>query len=164
MKTLKNISISVSNGKTTITGDIADEDPRDHRFPSRQTTELYRNLDNPKWPRHIQLTPKGVFVKAFGNSFILKADDLVNIASRIEPKTTFPPLFRQKTGTLQVELCSELKPDLQWQVSDSLAGPWTDVPGQTNPQLDQTTVKKGQFVRLKASSEAGEMASTAAKV
>jgi len=168
MKQLTNITVTVSAGKLTLTGDIIDADPNQFRFPARQTTELMLNPNNRNWPRHIQLTHKAIFVKAFGNAFVMTHEDFVKIASAVEPKTTFPPLFRgnAQVGNIGSELCSELKPDLQWQVSDSIGkgANWTNITGQTAGILAQGSAKSGQYVRLVASSEAGSMSSMAVQV
>jgi len=157
MKTLTNTKTTVTGNKITITADIVD---KKFPFPVQQVTVGYLNPDNIRWPRHIQLSNDACFIKAFGNGFAISTDDLVNIAAQVEPKTSFPPLFKKITPEYKVEISSELHPDLQWEVSDKLQGaPWTKVEGQTSESLDKSKVKAGQFVRCVATSDAGSLIS-----
>lgn len=161
MKTLSGVKTTVTGDKITITADIVE---REFRFPVQQVTVGYLNPANIRWPRHIQLSNDACFVKAFGNGFAISTDDLVKIASQVEPKTSFPPLFGLKMPNYTVEISSELHPDLQWEVSDKLTGEWSKVEGQTSATLDKSKVKTGQFVRCVASSDAGSVTSNPAIV
>lgn len=158
MKALKNLKTEVKDGKVTITADIA-EAIFDKNV--QQTTILFITSENRQWPRHIQISGEAVFVGAFGNKFAILNSDLVAIAAAVEPKTSYPPIFKNnKSPDLTVDIYSELDPDFQWQVSPSLKVgevDWKDVAGQTSKDFDRTQVKKGDFVRCVASSEAGTM-------
>lgn len=159
MKTLANIKCSVVSGKLTIIADIIESQNGEFRFPVQQTTVPFINLLNPRWPRHVQISNEAVFVKASGCSFAIPLQGLIDIAASAEPRTSFPPVFNKQPKDLTAEISSELDPDLQWQVSDAIDKneKWTDLVGQNTKTLDKAAVKKGQFVRLIASSEAGCM-------
>ena len=158
MKTLQNVKVTASNGKVTITADILDK-----AFDVRtvqQTTVLYVR-ENRQWPRHIQVSGEAVFVKAFGNGFAISHNDLVAIATAVEPKTSYPPVLRSQllSNNLTVNISSELNPDFQWQSTDSLeVGKvnWQDIAGANTQTLDPSKAS-GKFVRCVASSEAGVM-------
>jgi len=155
MKRLANIKSTAVNGKVTITADI-----EEFRFeqPVQQVTVGYLNPANMSWPRHCQLSHEAFFVKAFGQGVGIMLDDLVAIASVVEPKTSFPPVVKDKLDdSLTVDIISELNPDLQWEVSDEIgeAQNWKKIEGATTSIFDKTKVKSGQFVRCMASSEAG---------
>ena len=161
----------LSNFKTTINGNkvIIEADITEVTFGQRvqQVTVGYYNPTNLQWPRHCQLSHEAFFIKAFGHGVGVKLEDLVALASAIEPRTTFPPKLNSKLDSaLKVEIGSELTPTLQWQVSDNVdkRADWKDIPGATGPELDRTLVQTGQFVRVIAKSEAGEMVSNSAIV
>ena len=165
MKILTNTKTTVKDGKVTITGDVAE---KTFGFPVQQVTVGYLNPDNMRWPRHIQLSGEAVFVKAFGRGFAIMNEDLTAIAAAIEPLTSYPPTFQnQPDDKLTADISSELSPDIQWEVTDSiLAGEvnWQPVTGATTATLDKSLVKSGQFVRCVATSESGMMASNAVQV
>jgi len=152
MKKLGNTTCTIKDGKVTITGDI-----EDFKFeqPVQQVTVGYLNTDNFHWPRHCQLSHEAFFVKAFGNGVGIMLDDLVKIASIIEPKTSYPPIASKLDNTLTVDINSELQPDLQWEVSDD-GKDWKPIEGAKSNTLDKTNYAK-KFVRLVASSEAGSV-------
>ncbi len=158
MKTLTNHKVEVANGKLTITADIVEADPGQFKFPAQQQTVTWINPHNHAWHRHVQISNEAVFVKAFANGLAVPLHMLVEVAGRVEPKTSYPPFFRRQSD-LKVEISSELEPDFQWQVSDKIGvlQSWSNIDGETKLGLDVSKVNKGQFVRLKASSEAGEM-------
>jgi len=161
MKTLSNVQTTVKDGKVTITADIIDQK---FDFPVQQVTIGHFNPANMTWPRHIQLSHEAVFVKAFGNGFAIIQDDLVKIAAKVEPKTSFPPKFAYNPDnkSLTAEVCSEIDPDFSWEVSDSIRpneSKWTLIEGENSITLNKEKVKTGQFVRCIASSEAGSMTS-----
>lgn len=164
MKCLSNFKTTISGNKVFIEANITEAN-----FGQRvqQVTVGYYNPDNLAWPRHCQLSHEAFFIKAFGFGVGVKLDDLISLAAVIEPRTTFPPkLNKQLDKSLKLELCSELSPSLQWQVSDNIdaRADWQDVPGATGIELDKSKVKVGQFVRVVAKSEAGQIVSNAATV
>lgn len=166
MKTLKNVKTTVSNGKVTMTADIVD---CPENFRVQQQTIIYVNPANIRHPRHIQISHEAVLVKSASGGFVMYHDDLVNLATLIEPKTSYAPVFSALTQgdqDLTVQVGSELTPDLQWQVSDDIgkSAVWSDVTGATGNALEKSKVKSGQFVRCKASSEAGIMFSSVTQV
>lgn len=179
MKTLISPQARISaDGKTaTVTFQIAEKDFSN--FPCQRVTVGHYNPSNIKHPRHVQITNEGVFVKYSGNKklvqFAIPLDDFVLIAAQIEPQTSFPPVVKTLTS-LTVEVSSELDPLYQWQVTDSIeiksvpvgtkiADPvWADIVGQTSKTLDKSTVKTGQWVRVKAYSDAGAMFSNPVKI
>ena len=162
MKALKNIQTIVKDGKVTITADIGEQE---FRFPCQQVTVGYLNPNNMAWPRHIQLSGEAIFVKAYGNGMAISNEDLVKIASVVEPKTSFSPLFKSMPtpNTLTAEIISELNPDLQWQqsVDDK---EWTNIEGATSATLDRTNIAAGTFVRCVASSESGATATPSVRI
>lgn len=160
MKTLKDVTVSVKDGIVTMTGKIAEGDFDIHM--AQRVTVGYLNPENHTWPRHIQLSHEAVFVRAFGNGFGLSNDDMVKLATAVEPKTSYPPMFKKSVnGKYHVELSSELQPDFQWQVSDKInkEQKWENIPGETFNYLKVPNAVKGRFVRCVASSEAGSMIS-----
>ena len=163
MKRLFNFQSKLENGKITITADIDD-----YKFeqPVQQVTVGHFNPDNLNWPRHVQLSHEAFFIKAFGNGVGIMIDDLVDLATLVEPKTSFPPKLDKLDSSLKVSVCSEIEPSYQWQVSDNIdnRAKWTDIDGATTSELDRTKVKVGQFVRVIASSDAGSMTSNPAIV
>lgn len=158
MKKITNVECEVVDGKLTITGDVIGADKFDFQQPVQQVTVGYLNPANTQWPRHIQLSHEAFFVKAFGNGVGIMLDDLVRIASIIEPKTTFPPKTKGKLdNTLTVNIDSELDPDLQWEASSD-GREWEKIDGEKSNVLDKNKVPVGTLVRLVASSEAGSTA------
>lgn len=161
MKKLTNVVSKVVDGKLTVTADVTECAAGDYRFPVQQVSIGYLSDKNHQWPRHIQLSGEATFVKAFGNGMAINHDDLVSIAAVVEPKTSFPPVFKKRIPDYTVEIDTELDPDFQWQVSDSIdtKQSWKDIAGQTTKTLDKSTVPPGKWVRCVASSEAGSMTS-----
>lgn len=161
MKRLSNFKATLNGSKLIIESDV-DEFKFEH--PVQQVTVGYLNPENFQWPRHIQLSHEAFFVKAFGNGVGVMLDDLVKIASVVEPKTSFPPKLNKLDSSLKVSVASELNPSFQWQVSDYLdhRANWKDIEGATSIELDKSKVKSGQFVRVIASSDAGSMTSNPA--
>lgn len=164
MKKLINVTSAVTNGKITITADIADTDKGEFRFPVQQTTVGWINPLNMRWPRHVQISGEATFVKANGSGMAILHDDLVAIAALVEPKTSFPPVF--KKSDLTVEVASELNPSYQWQVSDKIdaSQSWSNINGQISATLDKSSIKAGQFVRCVASNDSGSMISNPTQV
>jgi hypothetical protein len=161
MKKLINTVTVIKDGKATITGDVIEAQPHEFRFPVQQASVGYLNEANMRWPRHLQISNEAFFIKAFGNGLAIPADEMVKIASILEPKTTFPPVVNKISTDLEVDLASELDPDFQWQVSDKVDkdADWKNIEGETKKNLDKSKVKSGQFVRLIISSEAGSVTS-----
>lgn len=158
MKRLTNIKTTANNGKITIEADV-----EEYKFehPVQQVTVGYLNPNNLTWPRHCQLSHEAFFVKAFGQGVGIMLEDLVAIASVIEPKTTFPPVVKDKlNNSLTVNIVSELNPDIQWEVSNEIGENqnWEKIEGANTSVFDKNKVKLGQFVRCVASSEAGFIA------
>jgi hypothetical protein len=157
MKTLKGIKTTISGNKLTLTADIVDKDYS--AFRTQQQTIVHAASDNIRHHRHLQIAECGVMVKTPGKrvGFVLEKQDLIDIATGIEPLLSYAPVATNKLDkTLTVKINSELTPDFQWQVSMD-GQVWSNVPGQTTTTLDKSTVKAGQRVRLKATSPAGEM-------
>jgi len=104
-----------------------------------------------------------VFVRGFGNGGAIPIDDMVAIFAKVEPKTSYRPLFKRqpKSDSLTVDISSELDPDFQWQTSNepNKNDSWKNIDGATSKTLDRTNLPKGAFVRCIAHSEAGAMAS-----
>jgi hypothetical protein len=179
MKSLINPkSVISADGKTaTVTFDIVEQTFSD--FPSQRWTVGHLNPSNIKHPRHVMVSNEAIFVKYFTPKkrvqFAIPIDDFVLIAAQIEPQTTFPPAIKT-LQSLTAEVSSEINPSFQWQVTDSIeikpvplgtaVAPvvWTDVVGQTTKTLDKASIKTGQWVRLRAYSDAGEMFSNPVKV
>jgi|ERR1700722_9493418 len=185
MKTLQGVKTTMSaDGKSvTITADIIEKDfPQ---FMVQRVTVGHLNPANMAHPRHIQVSGDALYIKSFGNGVALSLDSLVAIAAVIEPKTSFAPVLKKLTAdSLTVQISTELNPDFQWQISDDafpkakiptprppsgtkLVAPpavWTDIEGQTTATLDPSKVKKGQWVRCVASSEAGSMTSNPVQI
>jgi hypothetical protein len=153
MKALKNIVTVIKDGKATITADVVEQE---FRFPCQQVTVGYLNPSNIRWPRHIQLSGEAVFVKAYGIGFAIPNEEFVKLASAIEPRTSYSPLFGKMPSpdSLTVDFNSELNPDLQWQQSAD-DKEWTNIEDATSVTLDRAKVAKGTFVRCVASSAAG---------
>ncbi|MDE2097609.1 MAG: hypothetical protein KGL39_10210 [Patescibacteria group bacterium] len=175
MKQLSNpkVAMSTDGKQATVVFDVADT-VFDRRFV-QQVTVGHINPSNPAWSRHAQLSHDSVFLTAYGDGISIKIDDLAVIASKIEPKSTYPPKFT-KTNALSVEVSSELNPDFQWEVGDFVKGVeirpkvfqdqihnWRKIDGATSKTLDKSLVKSGQFVRCVASSAAGSMTSNPIK-
>jgi len=156
MKKLTNVKVSVVDGKATITGDVVEADKYTFEHPVQQVTVGYLNPKNMAWPRHCQLSHEAFFVKAFGNGVGIMLDDLVAIATILEPKTSYPPTASQLDGSLTVQINSELQPTLQWEASED-GKDWQPIEGATANVLNKTD-HSGKFVRLVASSEAGSIA------
>jgi hypothetical protein len=168
MKKLTNCISTVKDGKLTFTADIVEADANEFRFPVQQTTVGYINPLNMKWPRHIQVSSEATFVKAFGNGMAISHDDLVEMAAKVEPKTSFPPLFKTqpKSESLTVEISSELNPDFQWQLSATIdnTASWTNISGATSSTLCKTNLPQGVWVRCVAKSDAGSMTSNPVQI
>jgi len=162
MKALANVKTTVQENKVTITADIVD---RQFGLPIQQVTVGYLNPKNPRWPRHVQLSGEAVFVRAYGIGFGIMNDDLVNIAAKVEPRTSFSPKFSAMPipGKLEVDFCSELDPELQWQQSADNKE-WLDILGETGRTLDKGKAAPGSWVRCVASSAAGATATPPVKV
>jgi len=158
MKSITDISITVKDGIVTLTGKIINFQ---FGFPAMQQTVPYADDKNAKWMRHLQISQEATFVKAFGNGFGLPHKVLVDLATACEPKTSYPPVFKKTDDELVAEISSEIEPALQWEVSDCVkeSSVWSKIEGQTTKALDKTKVSKGQFVRLVATSDAGQMIS-----
>jgi hypothetical protein len=158
MKTIIDTTVTVKDGIVTMTGKLVD---RQFGFPTMQQTVPFADANNARWMRHIQISQQATFVKAFGNGFGFPHEVLVKIATACEPKTSYPPVFKKGEDELVAEISSEIEPTLQWEVSDGVkeSSVWKPIEGQTSRALDKTKVTKGQFVRLVATSEAGQMIS-----
>ena len=164
MKTFANKKITVTGNKFTMTADIVEKDYS--AFPVQQQTIVHMAKNNVRHHRHIQISMVAAFVKTPGKKigFALENQDLVNLATQVEPLLSYAPVAANKLDkTLTVKIHSELTPDLQWQTSAD-GTTWTDVAGQTTNTLDKATVKAGSQVRLKASSNAGEMFTNAVTI
>ena len=159
MKTLAKIKSTVSGGKLTLTADIIEKDYSG--FPVQQQTIVHISKQNRGHHRHMQMSQAGVVARTPGKNlgFVLEKQDFIDLATSVEPRLSYAPVASKLGTTLTVNISSELKADLQWQVSADKGKTWADIAGQTTNTLDKTTVKAGQLVRLKASSEAGEMIS-----
>ena len=163
MKCLSNFKTKVEGSKVIIEAELSEK-----TFAQRvqQVTIPFFNAKNIQWPRHCQISQEAFFVKAFGSGVGILLSDLVSLAALLEPKTTFPPQVGDLDNNLKVEINSEISPFIQWQVSDNIdnRADWNDIEGATGLELDKSKVKVGQFVRVIARSEAGEMISRPAIV
>lgn len=161
MKTLNNVKSEVKDGKLTLTADIIEKDFS--QFLVRRITIGHVNPDKMSHVRHVQVSDEAIFLKLPATKFgvAIEIEDFVSIATAIEPKTSFAPVFKRQKNPLTIEIGSELKPDFQWQVSDEInsKADWKDIEGQKSATLEPSTVKSGQWVRCIASSEAGAMPS-----
>lgn len=166
MKTLSQIQTKVDGDSFTITGKIIEKEFS--HFLVRRVTIGHINPDNRTHVRHLQISDEAIFVKLPNTKFglAITPDDLVGIATAIEPKTSFCPVFKKSGEPLTVEIASELSPDFQWQVSDEINvnQKWSDISGATAKTLDPSMVKKGQWVRCAAKSDAGSMTSNPAQI
>jgi len=159
MKKLTNVQSVVKDGKVTITADITDIQPHEFRFPAEQRTIGHLHPSNPRHPRHIQISGEAVFVKGNGFKFAIANDDLVAIATAVEPRTSYRPWFDSVPSPekLSVEFSSELTPNIQWKWSDlsDPNGKWSDIAGATGTTLTNSPELKGKWVSCIAWSEAG---------
>lgn len=154
MKTFTNLKTTVSGSKVTITGDIVE---RQFTLPVQQVTIGFFANGNRQWIQHAQISQEAIFFKRLGVGFAIPIEEFNDkVAKAIEPKLTFPPLFRKTTTDLQVDFVSELQPTLQWECAEELNGEWKAVEGQTAKQLDPAKLPFDTcWVRCRASSEAG---------
>jgi len=170
MKTLQNpiTKISADGKKATVEFDIVEKEFTP--FLVQRVTVGHLNPENMRHPRHVQISEQAVFVKGNGIGMAFPIDDVIKIASVVEPKTSFAPVFKKTTSSLTVEITSELNPDFQWEICGNVSAPnnskinmpdgkWIKIEGATSASLDPAKVKSGQWVRCWASSEAGGMAS-----
>jgi hypothetical protein len=176
MKTISNASVKISDdGKSvTITAELVDA-PWSEMLTTR-VTHPHLNPDNIKHVRHVQSSNAAVFVRHGCHALAVPNDVFVAIAAAIEPKTSFPPVFKQGTVPPTVEVISECCVSFQWQVSDDAfpkaAKPdvapepavWTDIEGQTTNTIDETKVAKGKWVRVIATNASGSTISQPAQV
>jgi len=173
MKSIKNPKVTVSaDGKSgSMTFDIVDQQYTP--FLIQRVTVGHLNPLNLRHPRHVQISEEAVFVKAFGNGFAFPLDDIVAVATAIEPKTSFAPVFQKNTNPLVAQVASELNPDFQWEVCGNSPAPnnanypdnkWIKIEGATSSSLDPSKVKSGQWVHCIASSEAGSVTSNPVQV
>jgi len=170
MKTLVNplTKISADGKKCTVEFDIIEKEFT--QFLVQRVTVGHLSKENMRHPRHVQISEEAVFVKAFGNGMAFPIDDVIKIASIVEPKTSFAPVFKKTENPLTAEVASELNPDFQWEICGNVSAPnnpkinradgkWLKIEGATSASLDPSKVQKNQWVRCVASSEAGSMAS-----
>ena len=147
MKCIKKLKATISNGKITITGDIAEEY---YGFPAQQVSVSAVSKDNLGWSRQAQISQEAFFVKRLGSIVAIPIEEWLPVAIQLEPKLTWPPLFsKQPTDTsLMIEVNSEIEPSLKWQVSDD-GKTWADAESVASPV-------SGKFYRCVASTVAGE--------
>ena len=159
MKTFANKKITVTGNKFTMTADIVEKDYS--AFPVQQQTIVHVAGNNRQHHRHVQISQAGAMVKTPGKNlgFVLEKQDLVDLATAIEPRLSYAPVPSKLGKELTVNISSELTPDLQWQVSSDNGKTWADIAGQKTNTLDKSSVPAKSLVRLKASSEAGTMIS-----
>ena len=170
MKSLQNpvTKVSADGKKCTVEFDIIEKDFT--QFLVQRVTVGHLSKENMRHPRQVQISEEAVFVKAFGNGMAFPIDDVIKIASVVEPKTSFAPVFKKTENPLTVQIASELNPDFQWEICGNVQAPnnvkinrpdekWIKIDGATSASLDPSKVKSNQWVRCIASSEAGSMAS-----
>lgn len=154
MKSLKNITASVDNGKVTI---IADIEERSYHFPCQQVTVRHVADTDPRWSRHAQLSNEAFFVKRrqFGVAFPLE-EMITKVASLIEPNLAYLGTLKTPPPTpnqIVAELDSELPVYYQWKIADKIdAKPeeFNDIEGATSPQLNREGLPANKFVRCVA--------------
>lgn len=158
MKTLSGVKATVTGNRVTITADIVEKDFS--QFPVQQQTIVHVAKGNAMHHRHLHISQAGVIVRTPGKEvgFVIEKQTLIDLATQIEPRISYAPVARIGND-LTVKIASELTPDLQWEHSEDHGKTWKHVEGQTTATLDRSKVKCGNHVRLKASSEAGEMIS-----
>lgn len=153
MKTLRNIQATVKNGKITITADIVEQE---FRQAVQQTTIGFHPKDNLHWIRHAQISQEAFFLKRLGFGVAVPIEEFHDqVALKIEPRLTFAPKQRPSADPLTVNFCSELEPQLQWEVANEPNGEWQALKGANSNKLDPKLVPAGYWVRCKASSDAG---------
>lgn len=164
MKTFANIKYTITGNKITLTADIVDKDFS--RYPAQHQTIVHTASGNRRHRRHFHLSEAGAIIRTPGKNlgFVFQKQDMVDLATAIEPRLSYAPVAAPIGKDLTANISSELTPDLQWQASADGGRTWTDIAGQTTKTLDRATVKAGQQVRLKASSEAGTMISNSTLV
>jgi hypothetical protein len=140
--------------------------------PTRLVTVHNSAVLNPQWVRNLQLSSEFVFIKRYGSPTVgVHVDDLIALAIAIEPKLSWPPLFKNppqsqsikagETASLSIETVSEL-PDVtyQWQSSpDNVT--WTDIKDSVSSSL--AGIGEG-FYRCVATSAAGSASTEPAHV
>jgi len=159
MKSLTNSKATVSpDGRSvTITADIVD---KDYSLILAQRVSIgYLNRKNMRHPRLVQLSNEAIFVKAYGERFAFDFEDLIAIATQVNPKTSFAPVFGDSTSPLAVNAISELPVTYQWQFTD-VNNPrkdtaWIDVAGGTSATLAAGSVPAKNWVRCVATNAAG---------
>jgi hypothetical protein len=164
MKTLKNIKTVVKDGKVTITADLEE---KEFSWPVQQVTIGFQAAGNPHWIRHAQISQEAIFFKRLGIGFAIPIEEFNDkVAMVIEPRLSFPPVHKKGKNPLVVDFNSELEVSLQWEMAETPdpEGEWTPIKGQTTGTLNPKTVKSGWWVRCIASSEAGSITTTAAKL
>lgn len=72
---------------------ISDDTPS---IPTQQVTIAHTSRDNPRHPRNIQLSNEFIFVKRAGSPPVaMHVDDFIQLCTHVEPKLSWPPLFKQ---------------------------------------------------------------------
>lgn len=154
MKTIVDLKTTISeDGKTiTLVGRIVERQPS---FPVQQSTVINTSSTNRRWIRHVQLSHEALFVKLPQKTGVaFDVSSLVESAIQVESSLTYPPIFMKHPthDDPSVEIDSELKPVLKWQVSVDGGETWTDAPA---PDGKAPVVEQGQMVRAQAHSKAG---------
>lgn len=76
---------------------ISDDTPS---IPTQQVTIGHTSKANPRHPRNIQLSNEFIFVKRAGSPPVaMHVDDFIQLCTHVEPKLSWPPLFKQNVVT-----------------------------------------------------------------
>lgn len=172
MKTLTNYKITVTGDKLTLTADIVEQ--QFNQILTSRVSHGHLNPDHQHHHRHIQSSSEAIFVKHMGHGFALSNDFVAALASVVEPRTAFAPIFKHSSTPNKVEVVSESPVALQWQTAPAehfIESPtphtaptpvtWVDIAGETGDSIDESKVEKGHWVRCKAVNATGETTSRA---
>ena len=157
-KTLSNPQSKVSeDGKSiTITADLTDAEYS--MILAQRVTIGHFNPKNMNHVRHVQISNEAMFVKAYWKGVAFDADALVAIATAIEPKTSFAPVFDKSDDPTKAIVISELPVTLAWETctdkSVKINSQWVVISGETSSMV-KATLPKGIWLRCRATNEAG---------
>jgi hypothetical protein len=164
---MKTITFKSLNGDAVLTS--GEKVPMQ---PTRLVTVHNSAVLNPQWIRNLQLSSEFVFIKRYGSPTVgVHVDDLIALAIAIEPKLSWPPLFKLlpqnqsikagETANLSIETVSEL-PDVTYQWQSSIDGKdWTDIKDAVSGSLAGIG---GGFYRCVATNAAGSSSTEPAHV
>lgn len=154
MKTLTSVKVTVTGDDITICGKI--QDIPFNGFLVTRVSHGYLHPEHMKHPRRVQSSNQAVFVEAPGIKFAIPNEVIAQIAAAAEPKTTFAPVFKRGIKLPCVSVISEIPHKVQWQISDSQKGPFSDIEGATSETLDESKVPVGKWIQCVAINATGK--------